>query len=524
MEGEIDVRGYLKTFWRRRYYVLAGLIVTMAGAVGFLLLKTPVYQAEAVLQVNAAVVRPEQIDPFSGLFLSREAVKSIVELIKTPRILGQVAGNLELASKGQTLGEVSTAQIGGTEFFKISARNTDPVTARKVANEVAGLIIQEKESEWAHRAATVATGLTIQAELLKQKIQSTREAMTRSSTEDKQLLALELSQYEIQYGKTLREMQDSRGVTSQLPKVLILQAPAVTPGGPIDASSRVVLLGGLILGLMAGAGAALVREFFSNKISTPEDVQRILGVPVMAALPDISKQQGSPEASPMNFGPSEPVLEPYHLLRTTLQAASRLSEGPQSVLVTSGDIGEGKSTTTAFLGMAQAASGRKTILIDADMRRPRLHELFGVPRANGLSDLLSGDIRETGDCIRETPMANLSLITAGSSIANTSVLLGSDRMQAVLQEAKETASVVLVDSPPILYSSGSIEIMTTINHVLIVIMSGMLKTEALNRVREVLGLVTESPVDAVLNKVGPDVDPYAYYSYYYYQQRSGQEA
>ena len=218
------------------------------------------------------------------------------------------------------------------------------------------------------------------------------------------------------------------------------------------------------------------------------------------------------------------MLEPYHLLRTTLQAASRLSEGPQSVLVTSGDIGEGKSTTTAFLGMAQAASGRKTILIDADMRRPRLHELFGVPRANGLSDLLSGDIRETGDCIRETPMANLSLITAGSSIANTSVLLGSDRMQAVLQEAKETASVVLVDSPPILYASGSIEIMTTINHVLIVIMSGMLKTEALNRVREVLGLVTESPVDAVLNKVGPDVDPYAYYSYYYYQQRSGQEA
>ncbi len=271
---------------------------------------------------------------------------------------------------------------------------------------------------------------------------------------------------------------------------------------------------GVAVGILLGVLVAMLLEYWDTRVKSPEQVRELLGVPAMAALPVMPKSKENPRILPPLVEGTEPILEPYHLLRTNLQ--SSLEPGSSSaVLVTSADIGEEKSTTVSFVGDALAASGMKVILIDADLRRPQLHRFFDMPQGSGLVQLLSDADGRVEDYVSETPEKNLTVMTAGSRAANPSALFGSDRFIEVLEEVKGSAGVVLLDSPPVLYSSDSLVIAGKVNRVLLVIGAGMLRGVTINRAREALGMVRVKQVDAVLNRVRRDADTYAYYSYYY---------
>ena len=120
MEQTQELRYYFNLLWRYRVLILGCTLLSVLAAWIFVLRVEPVYRAEATVRVNAAVIRPAEIDPFSGMFLSREAVKTYIQLVQTPPVLDQVAENLDLRSKSLDIGKVSAAQIEGTEFFRIS--------------------------------------------------------------------------------------------------------------------------------------------------------------------------------------------------------------------------------------------------------------------------------------------------------------------------------------------------------------------------------------------------------------------
>ena len=521
-QGEDNVRAHARFLWRRRWYVSAGGVIGSIGAVLFTMQATPIYRAEVLMKVNAAAIRPQDMDPFSGLFLSREAVPSIIELLNTPQVLDQGASNLELASKNQSLGGVNAKPTGDTEYFIVTVENTDRFAARDIANEVARVTILEKETEWARRIAGAEISLIVQVEFLQKRIQETRELLASPTDDDTGLLGIKLGQYESQYASALRRLDDSRFGFTQLPKVLELVAPATDPGTKIFPRPRMNLIMGVLTGILLGVLVGVILEYLDTRVRSPEQVRALLGAPAMAALPVMPKAKDTPSiVSPVGVE-TEAVLEPYHLLRTNLQS-SWGGGNSWAVLVTSADIGEGKSTTVAFVGAALATSGVRVILIDADLRRPQLHRFFDLEQASGLVQLLSDKDGRLESYVEETSIENLSLLTAGSRASNPSALFGSERFVQVLEEAKGAADVVLLDSPPVLYSSDSLVMAPKVNRVLLVIGAGMLRSDTINRAREALGMVRVKQVDAVLNRVRRDADTYAYYSYYYSQHDRPEE-
>jgi capsular exopolysaccharide synthesis family protein len=475
----------------------------------------PIYRAEAVMKVNAAAIRPQDMDPFSGLFLSRAAVPSVIKLLKTPQVLDQVASNLELASKNQSLGSISGAPDPKTEFFRVWVENTNAFVARDVVNEVARVTILEKETEWARRIARAELSLIVEVQFLEKRIQETSKLLASATDDDDHgLLVIKLGQYQVQYASALGQLDDSQFGFTQLPKVLELVAPATGPGTKIYPTPRKNLISGLIGGIVLGVFLALILEWWDTRVKSPEQVKNILGVPAMAALPVMPKAKDSADIVTPVAMQGEPMLEPYHLLRTNLQ--SSWEDGRSgTVLVTSADISEGKSTTVSFVGAALAASGLNVILIDADLRRPQLHKFFDIEQSRGLVQLISDTEGRLESYIQETSVENLSLLTAGSRASNPSALFGSERFLQVLEEAKGAADVVLLDSPPVLYSSDALVIAGEVDRVLLVIGAGMLRGDTISRARQALGMVRVKQVDAVLNRVRRDADTYAYYSYYY---------
>ena len=517
----LSLAEYAQMLWKRRWLIVLPLVLGFAGAIFFTTTLTPRYRTEAVLQVNAAAIRPGQMDPFSGLFLSREAVPTFIELMKTPPILNQVADNLDLPD-GVGLGKITLAAISSTAFLRITVEHTDPMLAADVANELADVMRAESLLEWHRRAATAAAILQVRTNSLLQQIEQARGALAAGEG-DPQSLGLQLRSFESQYAIGLTELEAMQLGTARITDVLTVRARASTPTTPIYPNPRRNAALGLILGAMIGLGLAFGLEYLdTNKVRSPGQIRRLLGVPVMGALPIhglLKPEQGPADVKSRVDDPS--LLEPYHLLRANLQF-SRSGPESQTILVTSAEIGEGKTTVVSNLALAHAVAGQKVIALDADMRRPTLHRALGLAQDEGLNEYLSRDDASLDEFLTDCPLpsdarsGSLRVLVAGTGTTTPTAILSSDRMRRMLDEMKEMADVIILDSPPVLYSSDALVIANAVDRVILVVWSGMLRNAAVQRAREGLEMVKATRVDVVLNKLRRDVDTYAYYSQYYY--------
>ena len=520
-ETGLSLTEYGQILWKRRWLIALPVVLALAGAFLVTELVTPRYRSEAILQVNAAATRPAVMDPFSGLFISREAVPTFIELMKTPTILNQVADNLGL-SEGGSLGKIILSEISQTAFLRIIVEHTDPMLAADVANELAEVMRTESLLEWHRRAATAAAILQVRTNSLLQQIEQARAALAAGEG-DPQSIGLQLSSFEGQYAVSLAETEAMQLGTARITDVLTVRAVAAASTAPFYPSpSRNAALG-LLLGAMIGLGLAFGLEYRdASKVRSPEQVRRLLGAPVMGALPIhslLKPGEGPPDVQSRIEDPS--LLEPYHLLRANLQF-SRPSSESQTILVTSAEIGEGKTTVVSNLALAHAIAGQKVIALDADMRRPSLHSALGLAQGKGLNEYLSADDAPIDDFLTDCPLpsdtrsGSLRVLVAGGSAATPTAILSSERMRQMLDEMKEMADVIILDSPPVLYSSDALVVANAVDRVILVVWSGMLRNAAVRRAREGLDMVKATRVDVVLNKLRRDVDTYAYYSQYYY--------
>ena len=205
------------------------------------------------------------------------------------------------------------------------------------------------------------------------------------------------------------------------------------------------------------------------------------------------------------------AVEAYRTLRTNLQFGG-LSESHHSLLVTSAGVGEGKSLTLSNLGIALAQTGKRVILVDADLRRPSLHRFFNADAGQGLTTVLqNGATLES--TVRPTSVENLLVLPAGPLPPNTAELLASERMSDLLAELKERADVVLLDSPPVLAVSDASLLAGKVDGVLVVIDTRQTRREALWRTKEALDEVGARIMGAVLNRARAD-ERHTYYRHY----------
>jgi polysaccharide chain length determinant protein (PEP-CTERM system associated) len=306
---------------------------------------------------------------------------------------------------------------------------------------------------------------------------------------------------------------------------------AVPPESPLKPKKKLNILLGALLGLLLGGGMALLLESLDSSLKSIEDVET-LGVPVLGHIPKIKETEKKRErtkhagveldkearevASTLltHFAPKSPVSEAYRTLRTNIQF-SNLDHPPQTILVTSPGPGEGKSTTVANLAIAFSQMGTKTLLMDADFRRPIVHSLFGMEKEPGITNFLAGRISLEG-IIKETSLENLDLVTCGVIPPNPSELLASQKMKEFVLQLKNKYQMILFDSPPVIAVTDAMVLSLILDGVVLVISSGQTSQPGLERAKTLLENVNAKVMGGVLNKMEAKSSYGSYHYYYYY--------
>ncbi|MBS0659879.1 MAG: polysaccharide biosynthesis tyrosine autokinase [Verrucomicrobia bacterium] len=329
-------------------------------------------------------------------------------------------------------------------------------------------------------------------------------------------------------GELVRAMQvltaaeqklSSESIERQMPQVPAIIWEKAEPAS-IPTSPKVVLnmVLGTIVGLIVGIGLAFLIEYLDTSIKTMEDVESLLGVPVLAVVPkNIRLLHKNP--------PDIPDAEAYRILRTNIEF-NRKSADANTISMVSGGPGEGKSTTLANLAYICAQGGYSVLICDADLRRPTQHKLFEISNAIGLTNFLTTNLN-LEDVILPTGIENLSIIPSGILPADAVGILNSQRMSDMIAELKTRYDIIFFDSPPILGVSDGSVLSSEVDQSIIVVQHRRFPKAMLKRVKQAVTNVGGTVLGVVLNNVDLRHDPNYYYytSYYnYYSPRSRAEA
>lgn len=307
--------------------------------------------------------------------------------------------------------------------------------------------------------------------------------------------------------KTKLIMPPTNIIVHQVPQI---EETAVSPNIPLNLGL------GAVVGLIFGVGIAFALEYLDTSVKSLEDVERFLNVPVLAVIPTdvgiLHKQSGS-----------SPDAEAYRILRTNIEF-NRKNPEDNSITVVSGGAGEGKSTTMVNLAYICAQGGYTTLMIDADLRRPRLHTFFDINNSVGLTNYLTTDLL-LEDVILQTPVDNLYFMPSGILPADAAGILNSRRMSELIKDVKQRFDLVLVDSPPILGVSDASVLASEVDLTMIVVQHRKLPRNMLMRVKQAVETVGGHVIGVVLNNVDVRSDSqYQYYtSYYTYYAPTGDD-
>jgi capsular exopolysaccharide synthesis family protein len=297
-------------------------------------------------------------------------------------------------------------------------------------------------------------------------------------------------------------------ITRKMPNETIeIHEEAQIAQGPSSPNVTLNLVLGAVVGVIFGLGIAFFLEYLDTSVKSLDDVERYLQVAVLAVIPKdvgiLLKQNGA-----------SPDSEAYRILRTNIEF-NRKNPEDNSITIVSGGAGEGKSTTLINLAYICAQGGYTTLMIDADLRRPRLHTHLDVNNSVGLTNYLTTDLM-LEDVILQTPVDNLYFMPSGILPADAAGILNSRRMSELLQDVKQRFDLVLVDSPPILGVSDASVLASEVDLTIIVIQHRKLPRNMLLRVKQAVENVGGNIIGVVLNNVDVRSDSqYQYYTSYY---------
>lgn len=337
--------------------------------------------------------------------------------------------------------------------------------------------------------------------------------------------ALALNRKAIEYGVLQRDAAANRQIfdtllrrtrelgmseESRASTIRIVDAAEV-PRGPVPRRNGLVFMLALLAGSVTAVGLVFVLDYFDDRIKTPDELQAYLGIPFIGLLPTV--EDGSRDGSPIIIRdvPAD-FAEAIRIVRTNV-LFSLPEEGTRSLVVTSAGSAEGKTVVAANLAVSLAQIGQRVLLMDADMRRPRTHELLRQKLEPGLSNLIVGESKAT-ETVRETSVPGLWLLPAGRVPPNPAELLGSNRFRDFLASLGEHFEWVIIDSPPVMPVTDAALIAHLTSGVLFVVRADHTSRGTAHAAQEQLGKVNARVTGGVLNHVDLQRNPW-YYSRYY---------
>lgn len=509
---ELDLRDYLVVLRRRKWSIVAITSVVVLVALGMSLRETPIYKASSEILLRARST-DTLFNPQTGAYGDpNRRLQTEIAVIEGDKVASLVRERL-----GETPA-FSASPRANADIVVVSATSPDPVAAAKAANAYADAYVQVRKNEQVEDLGTTIKELTSKIGELQGQIEAldaSAAAGGRTTTTDAAKTAQRgaLVAQQAAFKTQLDQLAVSQAIQTGGASV---QSPAVVPRSPVSPQPKRTGALALVVGLMLGVGVAFLREFLDDTIKDKEGIERHLGgLTVMGMIPAIKDWKD--HKRPMvvaETDPKSPAAEAYRSVRTSIQFLG-LDRTMHVLQVTSPTSSEGKTTTLANLAVTLAQAGQRVIVVDCDLRRPRIHDFFGLPNEVGFTSVLLGDTPLSGALQKVPGVERLLLMASGPLPPNPSELLSSRRTGEVIDGLKAVADVVLLDSPPMLPVTDAAVLSHRVDGMLLVAAAGKTTGKALERTRELLAQVEAPMIGAILNGVKGE-GGYAYHYAYTY--------
>ncbi len=518
MESELDLR----QLWALiRHWLWAIVSCALLAAVIVFVVTShlpPVYQAAVTLMIQQSP--SAGASDYTDVLASERQARTYAEIAKEEMIVQTVIGRLGLEmTPGEVAGMVSVELVPNTRLIRVSVEDSDPYRAPRIANGIADALIEQNQALQDARYADSLNNVREQMDEMTALMGETQAAIdalgTPAASEEQAELArlqTDLAGYRNSYASLLQSYEQMRLAARSADNIVILrraQEPARQKEPP---TARNALSAGLAAAVLV-LGMVFLIDYLDDTIKTPDDVSRLLG---MGTLGAVGRLENRNEELVTLSHPLSPMSEAFRRLRTNIRFAS-VDRPIKTLLITSADAVEGKSLTASNLAVSMAQAGLKVIIVDADLRRPRMHEIFGLRPQDGLTGALldgSPDGR-----LQPVQQEGLKVLPAGELPPNPAELLGSRRMRELLDLLSQQADVVLLDSPPLLPVTDAAVLAREVDGVLLLVDSGNTRRGAARQAIESLRQVGANVIGVVLNKVANGRDGYYYYYHYHYHDQ-----
>ena len=434
-----DLRHYLGVLKRQWWLVALGLVGGILVALIMTQLATPEYRSTARVYVSFAGERSANGSELRAATTVQERLGDYAELGSTPVVLKPAADDVSAATGEEvTVGELRSAisikpRSSNTSFLDVSATTGNP----------------EQSAQWANSTALVVA-------------------------------------------RSIEAVETPPGAESSLVRASVVQ-PALPSNSPVSPNARMNLLLGSLLGLSLGIAAALLREQLDRTVKSSATLAEYSGSPVLGAVPYDNEAKTSPI---IPSGKSAARSEAFRKLRTNLQYVN-VDNPPRVIAVVSASPSEGKSTTAANLALTLALAGSRVVLVETDLRRPRLATYFGISGEVGLTDVLAGKV-DWQDVVVPWNRGLISIIGQGEQAPNPTELLGSMNMATLLAELREAYDYVILDTAPISLVSDATVVASQSDGVIMAVRYGKTNRDEVASARNALDQVNARVLGSVM--------------------------
>lgn len=512
---DVDLRQLLRSALRWWWLIVAIPLATGALAFVYTSRQQPMYLAEASLQVTTSANTDDSLNVLLGFEQKAENYRL---LVGDPSVLQPAAANVDPPGDAADLAKQVSSRTKGSLLF-VGVSDPDPARAADLANAIAdqlAAVVRARE----------ALGIEQNFNDYQVRIDQVNGQLAEKQAQIDGLSAGPDAAAPTTKTQIARLSQDIDRLKGQIAALQVEQATVLAGGGdelspfttaraplaPYAPRKALNLLLGLFAGAILAAGIILMLEYLDNTVKASVDFPALVGGPLLTTVRMLPRMKPGSGQLFVLEDPKGSAAESIRLLRTNVEFASASRE-LVSIGVTSSNPGEGKSTVAANLAITLAQAGFVTALIDADLRRPTQHRIFGLTNDRGLSTLLTYSDRPWGWGSHDTMLPNLHVVPAGPLPPNPADLLSLDRLRALLAEMRETVDVMVLDTPPVLAVSDPLILAAHVDGMIVVSLGGKTRLDTLKRAAATLHQSGVRIIGVVLNQQGAKEADYYYADY-----------